>query len=388
MTLANLSGKSHGKKSEELAKVEMTAKRLSGSYQDAGVDTEKEEEGLKLLVSRITKTWPGGNGFGSVKLDIGYFANVIDLGGIGLAISADGVGTKVLIAQMMDKYDTVGIDCVAMNVNDIICVGARPVSMVDYIAIQEAKPRLLDEIAIGLCDGAMKANISISGGEIAQLQDIINGEEAGYGFDLAGMAVGTVALDKIIIGKNINDGDVIIGLESNGIHSNGATLARQAFFQQNNFTIKSAFSELDCSLGEELLKPTFIYVREIMEMLDLGLDIKALVHITSDGFLNLTRVKSAVAYHIEELPRIPPIFELIQKYGEIPDEEMFRVYNMGIGFCILVSPQDADRVISVANSHGQRAHRIGYATPDEQRRVYVHQRGLIGRGKRFEKAKH
>lgn len=387
MNLTNVSGEIHGKKNEESAKVEMTAKNLSWSYQDAGVDTEKEEEGLKLLVSRIKKTWPGGKEFGSVKLDIGYFANVIDLGGIGLAISADGVGTKVLIAQMMDKYDTVGIDCVAMNVNDIICVGARPVSMVDYIAIQEAKPRLLDEIAIGLCEGAKRANISISGGEIAQLQDIINGQEEGYGFDLAGMAVGTVALDKIIIGKNINDGDVIIGLESNGIHSNGATLARQAFFQKNKFTVKSTFPELDCPLGEELLKPTFIYVRETMEMLDLGLDIKALVHITSDGFLNLTRVESAVAYHIEKLPPIPPIFDLIKKFGKITDEEMFRVYNMGIGFCVLVSPKDADRVISIARSHGKRAHRIGYAKADELRRVYVQEKDLVGQGKRFEKVK-
>lgn len=387
MNLANVRDEIHGKENKDSGKVEMTAKRSSGSYQDAGVDTEREEEGLKLLVSRIKKTWPSGEGFGSVKLDIGFFANVIDLGGIGLAISADGVGSKVLVAQMMGKYDTVGIDCVAMNVNDILCVGARPVSMVDYIAIQEAKPRLLDEIAIGLCEGAKMANISISGGEIAQLQDIINGQEEGYGFDLAGMAVGTVALDKFIIGKNIDDGDVIIGLESNGIHSNGATLARRTFFQQNNFTIQSEFSELDCPLGEELLKPTYIYVKEIMEMLDLGLAIKALVHITSDGFLNLTRGVSAVAYHIEELPPIPPIFELIQKYGRIPDEEMFRVYNMGIGFCILVSPKDADRVISIARSHGKRARRIGYATPDELRRVYVGEKGLVGQGKRFEKAK-
>ena len=387
MNLANVRDEIHGKENKDSGKVEMTAKRSSGSYQDAGVDTEREEEGLKLLVSRIKKTWPSGEGFGSVKLDIGFFANVIDLGGIGLAISADGVGSKVLVAQMMGKYDTVGIDCVAMNVNDILCVGARPVSMVDYIAIQEAKPRLLDEIAIGLCEGAKMANISISGGEIAQLQDIINGQEEGYGFDLAGMAVGTVALDKFIIGKNIDDGDVIIGLESNGIHSNGATLARRTFFQQNNFTIQSEFSELDCPLGEELLKPTHIYVKEIMEMLDLGLAIKALVHITSDGFLNLTRGVSAVAYHIEELPPIPPIFELIQKYGRIPDEEMFRVYNMGIGFCILVSPKDADRVISIARSHGKRARRIGYATPDELRRVYVGEKGLVGQGKRFEKAK-
>jgi phosphoribosylformylglycinamidine cyclo-ligase len=367
-------------------RVEMADDQSAGSYQDAGVDTEKEEQGLRLLVSRIRQTWPK-KGFGSVKLDIGYFANVIDLGGIGVAISADGVGSKVLIAQMMDKYDTVGIDCVAMNVNDIICVGARPVSMVDYIAIQEAKPRLLDEIGIGLCEGAKMANISISGGEIAQLADIIRGHHEGYGFDLAGMAIGTVPLDKIIIGARIKDGDVIVGLESNGIHSNGATLARHTFFQRSNLTVQSKFSELDCSLGEELLKPTFIYVNEVLEMLDSGLDIKALFHITGDGLLNLTRVQSPTAYHIEKLPPIPPIFELIKRHGQIPDEEMFRVYNMGIGFCILVSPKDADRVMSIARSHGKRAHRIGYAKLDARRQVHVEEKSLVGEGNKFRKAK-
>ncbi len=200
------------------------------TYRAAGVDAEREELGLQRLIQRVRQTWPRGAGAGSVKLDIGFFANVIDLGGgVGFAISADGVGTKVLIAQMMGRYDTVGIDCVAMNVNDLLCVGARPISMVDYIALQEPNPDLLDELSKGLCEGARLANISIVGGEIAQLREIVKGYREGLGFDLAGTAIGTVSLDKIIVGQHIEAGDAIIGLESKGIHSNGLTLARRVF---------------------------------------------------------------------------------------------------------------------------------------------------------------
>ncbi len=359
----------------------------TATYIEAGVDTEREEIGLQRLIQRIRQTWPQGEGVGSVKLDIGFFANVINLGGgIGLAISADGVGSKVLIAQMMGKYDTVGIDCVAMNVNDILCVGAKPVSMVDYIALQEPNPDLLDEISKGLCEGARLANISISGGEIAQLRDIVKGYQVGLGFDLAGMAVGTIPLDKIIIGQDIQEGDVIVGVESNGIHSNGLTLARWAFFERNNYTIKTAFPTLDHTLGEELLKPTYIYVPEALEILNQGIPVKAFIHITSDGFLNLTRVVAEVGYTIEELPPLPPIFSLIQHCGNISDAEMCRVYNMGIGFCVIVPPGEVERVLSIVHSHKKRAYRIGHAVSDKERRVQIKPLGLIGQRKRFHKA--
>src|SRR5439155_21173051 len=187
------------------------------AYRAAGVDTEREEIALERLIRKIRPTWSLGDGTGSVKLDIGYFANVLDIGGIGLAISTDGVGTKVIIAQMMDQYDTVGIDCVAMNVNDLLCVGATPVSMVDYIAIDRADAAVLDGIAIGLADGARQAGVSISGGEISQLPDIVRG------FDLVGTAVGIVPLDHILIGQDLRPGDRVIGIASNGIHSNGFT---------------------------------------------------------------------------------------------------------------------------------------------------------------------
>lgn len=352
------------------------------TYQSAGVDAPREELALQRIIKHFQKTWPQSDGLGSVKLDIGYFANVIDIGGVGLAITADGVGTKLLIAQLMQDYRTIGIDCVAMNVNDLLCVGAKPISMVDYIAVQEAKPDLLEDIAIGLCEGAKRANISIPGGEIAQLRDVIKGHKEGYGFDLAGTAVGIVPLDRIIVGQNIKEGDLVIGIESSGVHSNGLTLARRAFFEQNTFTVDTVFSSLETSLGKELLKPTHIYVKEALDILE-GIPVKAFVHITSDGFLNLTRVVAEVGYIIDELPEPPQIFSLIQSHGNITDEQMFTVYNMGIGFCVVVSPDDAPRVFDILRSHRRKAYRIGFAISDKERRCFIKSKSLIGKGKEF-----
>jgi phosphoribosylformylglycinamidine cyclo-ligase len=351
-------------------------------YQVAGVDTDREEDALKRLVKRVQPTWVT-RGMGRVALDIGYFANVLDLGGLGLAITADGVGTKVLIAQMMNRYDTVGIDCVAMNVNDLLCVGATPLSMVDYLALEALNPDVIDAIAQGLAEGAKQANISIAGGEMAQLRDIIKGVTPDLGFDLAGMAIGTVALDKIIIGQQIEDGDVVIGIESNGIHSNGLSLARHVLLENNQSALTKIHPELGCSLGEELLKPTYIYVKEVLELLKQDIQVKALIHITSDGFLNLTRVKSKASYVIDPLPAPPPIFSLIQTVGNIKSAEMFSVYNMGIGFCIVVPERETDRVRSIIKAHHKEAHRIGYAKADGQEEVEIPTKGLIGKGKKF-----
>ncbi len=251
-------------------------------YTDAGVNSDEADAGLKKLTRRIVETWPAPDSMGAVKLDIGYFANVIDICGQGIAISTDGIGSKAMIATMLEKYDTVGIDCVAMNVNDIICVGAKPVSMVDYIAIEKVEAGILDAISVGLCVGAKTAGISISGGETAQLKGMVKG------FDLAGTAIGHIALDKILIGRNINQGDVVIGVESNGVHSNGLTLARYAFFEKNKYKLSHRFEELGVDLGTELLRPTHIYVQEALELLSQVPGVKALAHITSDGFLKAT----------------------------------------------------------------------------------------------------
>src|SRR5579871_1299746 len=322
-------------------------------YREAGVDIAAAEAGLEKIIATITGTWPKPGEFGAPALGIGYFANVIDIGGgTGLAICTDGVGTKSVIADMLNKYDTVGIDCVAMNVNDIICVGARPLSMVDYIAVERLSPDVMDELARGLCEGARRANISISGGEIAQVRELIKGVGEDSGFDIAGAAVGLVPLDRIIVGQDIAEGDAVVGIESSGVHSNGLTLARQILFETHGYTIDSSVPGLDVSIGEELLKPTHIYVREAMEILEAGIHVKAMAHITSDGFLNLTRVSSETGYVIKSLPPTPDIFSVIQRLGQVPYTEMCTVFNMGVGFCIVVPDEEAERVISIVEGNG------------------------------------
>jgi len=346
-------------------------------YKAAGVDTAAKQTGLDEIIDHIKSTWPAPGDLGAVKLDIGYFANVIDVGGIGLAICTDGVGSKSIIAQMMNRYDTIGIDCVAMNVNDAICVGARPISMVDYIAIEKADAEILGAIAIGLTEGAKQAGISISGGEIAPLKDVVRG------FDLVGMAVGIVPLDRIITGRDLVPGDVVIGLESSGIHSNGLTLARHVFFERAKLSIEHVFPELGIPLGEELLRPTLIYVPEILDVIKNIRAVKALINITGDGLLNLPRVDAKVGFLIDDLPPVPRIFRLIQQYGDVDNSEMFEVYNIGVGFCVLVAEDDADPVLSILQRHGRRARVIGRVIEDEGKGVHLPRERLVGHGKAF-----
>jgi phosphoribosylformylglycinamidine cyclo-ligase len=346
-------------------------------YKTAGVDTAAKQSGLDEIVARIKDTWPAPDGVGTVKLDIGYFANVIDIGGIGLAFCTDGVGSKSIIAQMMNRYDTIGIDCVAMNVNDAICVGARPISMVDYIAVETADAEMLGAIAIGLAAGAKAAGISICGGETAPLKDIVRG------FDLVGTAVGIVPLDRIITGRDLAPGDIVIGIESSGIHSNGLTLARHVFFERAKLSIGHVFPELGIPLGEELLRPTPIYVPEILEIISNIRGVKALINITGDGLLNLPRVDARVGFLIDNLPPAPSIFRMIQRCGDVGNAEMFEVYNMGIGFCVLVAAADADSTRLILQRHGRRARVIGRVIEDDSKGVYLPRQRLAGHGKEF-----
>jgi phosphoribosylformylglycinamidine cyclo-ligase len=346
------------------------------AYKQTGVDTAEADAGLRHIIKRVEGTWPR-HGMGRVLLPIGYFANVIEMDGSGLALCTDGVGTKTIVATMMGKFDTIGIDCVAMNVNDMICVGAKPLSLVDYIAIEQADAAMLDAVAGGLCKGAEMAGISISGGETAQLKEIVNG------FDLVGMAVGRVALDKVISGKTVAEGDVVIGVRSSGVHSNGLSLARKAFFADHRYGIDHKFDELGTTLGEELLRPTDIYVPEAMEILERVKGIKALVNITSDGLLNLTRVEAKVGFEIDRLIEPHPIFPLIQRLADVEDGEMFEVFNMGVGFCYVVDPNDVALTLSILEAHGRKAQRIGYAVADPDRHVRIHERKLLGHHKTF-----
>jgi phosphoribosylformylglycinamidine cyclo-ligase len=347
-------------------------------YRQAGVDTTEADAGLSHIVARVQRTWPS-DGAGRVLLPIGYFANVIEMNGAGLALCTDGVGSKTIIATMMEKYDTIGIDCVAMNVNDMICVGAKPLSLVDYIAVERVDATMLDAIGAGLCKGAEIAQISITGGETAQLKDIVKG------FDLVGMAVGSVDLNKVISGKHVVEGDVVIGVRSNGVHSNGLTLARNAF---KEYRMDHKFDELDLTLGEELLRPTDIYVREAMEILEKVQGVKALVNITSDGLLNLARVEASVWFEIDKLMEPQAIFSLIQQHAHVDDTEMYEVFNMGIGFCYVVDPAAAELTLSILKKHGREAQRIGSAVADAEKKVRIPERSLVGNHKSFWKEEH
>jgi phosphoribosylformylglycinamidine cyclo-ligase len=354
------------------------------TYQQAGVDTDRASAGLKGLLHWVRQTHALRQDVGAVRLPIGYYANVIDIGhGMGLAISTDGVGSKLLVAQLMDKYDTVGIDCIAMNANDVLCVGAQPLSLVDYLAVQVPEVRLLEQLGKGLYEGAKRANITIAGGELAQIGEMIKGVRDGYAFDLAATCVGTVPLDRILVGQHIEEGDVLIGLASTGIHSNGLTLARRVLLDQEGLRIDQYIPELRRCLGEELLAPTRIYVREVCAMLDAPLPIKALLHITGDGLLNLRRIQAPVGFVIEQLPEPQPIFRLIQARGRVSEAEMYQVFNMGVGFCVVTVPAAVAQVHAIARQHDVIPYDLGHAVADAQRRIWIRPKNLVSAGNAF-----
>jgi len=360
-----------------------TSRQTSGLYAEAGVNANAEEHGMTGLLDSINQTFAFRSGVGRPLLPIGYFANVLDLGrGEGLAISTDGVGTKLLVAELVNRYDTVGIDCVAMNVNDIICVGAEPISLVDYVAVQVLRPDVLTALGKGLAEGARQARVSIPGGEIAQVREMVRGVRDDEGIDLVGSCVGVVPVNRIIVGENVAEGDVVVGLASSGIHSNGLTLARRVLFQQAGLAPADDVPELGRSVGEELLVPTRIYVEPILEMLQ-RLSVKSLAHITSDGLLNLLRIRSGVGFRIDNLPEPPAIFRLIQRLGGLPDGEMYTVFNMGIGFCVVVAPDQADAAIDIAQRRGVDAYRLGTAVAEPARTVELVPLGLVSQDGEF-----
>jgi phosphoribosylformylglycinamidine cyclo-ligase len=289
------------------------------------------------------------------------------------------VGTKLLVAQAVGRYDTVGIDCVAMNVNDVLCVGATPISLVDYIAVEDPKPDLLEPLARGLHRGCELAGVNIPGGEMACVREMLRGARPGYAFDLVGTCIGTVALDRIIVGATVQDGDVLLGLESTGLHSNGFTLARRALVDHGRLRYDEHIPELGTTLAEELLRPTRIYVREILALLASGVQVRALAHMTGGGLWNLVRTQAAVGFRIERWPDPPAVFGLIQRLGGVPDEQAFSSFNMGIGFCIVVPAGDVDRASEILRrGGGGRVHVLGVAVGDPARRIDFSARGLSG----------
>ncbi len=307
------------------------------TYAKSGVDIYKEEKAIKNLLSQIkTKRKGIGKPLG------GHYAGIIEFGEYALVLCTDGVGSKVLIASALKKWDTVGIDCIAMNANDAICVGAEPLAFVDYIAIDDPKPEILKEIGKGLEIGAKEANISIIGGETASLPELIKG------FDLAGTCLSYAKKDRIITGDKIRPGDIIIGLKSSGLHSNGYTLARKIIEKQGleytDYFPDNLYPKE--TIGEVLLKPTRIYVKPILSVLE-KIDVKGLAHITGGGMRNLLRLNQNVAFILEDLFEPQPIFSFLQKNGNIELEEMYQTFNMGTGFMIIVSEDSYKEAIEI-----------------------------------------
>jgi phosphoribosylformylglycinamidine cyclo-ligase len=345
---------------------------LTRTYAGAGVDTKEEDVAMSRIKPLFEQTFKNRKGIGESLLPIKHYAAIIKITEeIAVAVKTDGVGTKTLVAQLMDKYDTVGIDCVAMNVNDLLCTGAEPTSFLDYLAIQKSDPDFIEEIGKGLKKGADMAKVNIIGGETAILPDMVKSAKGreGKGFDLAGVGVGTINSSKIIDGSLIEEGDVVIGISSSGIHSNGLTLARDVLFERNHFTVEKRFDELERSLGEELLEPTYIYVNEVLEMLREGITLKSLSHITSHGLHELCRMNGNFGYEINYLPKPQPIYELIQKYGPTDITEMYEVYNMGIGMCAILPREQLDSSLQIAGKYGKKAFFMGKAIKDHDKKI-------------------
>jgi phosphoribosylformylglycinamidine cyclo-ligase len=313
------------------------------SYAAAGVDTDEAGRGIAALVAALGRTSLGQPS--RSRLRSGHYASVLEIApGLGLALSTDGVGSKLLIAERAGRLDTVGIDCVAMNVNDIICVGAEPVAMLDYIAVPRAQAAALEQVGIGLARGAELAGIEIPGGELAVLPELVTGLE------LSGTAVGTVALDAIVSGEAIRAGDALVGMPSSGFHSNGYTLVRRIL------------GERLAEHTEELLAPTIIYVRAVLELLRSGIEVHGLAHVTGDGLLNLRRLSDAVGFQIDAPLPVPPICELVCELGGIEHAEAYQVFNMGCGFIAVVAAADAARAAELLERHHKGSRVIGAVT--------------------------
>ncbi len=354
------------------------------TYAGAGVDTDAAADGLSGLLHWVKQTLAYREGVGEPIVPIGFFASVLRLTDrLALAVSTDGVGSKAVVAQLAGRYESIGVDCVAVNVNDILCVGAEPVALVDYISCQFPHADLLEQLGKGLHDGAVLARIAVTGGELSQHPDTLVGPRDGYAFDIAGTALGVLDGREPITGDAVGPGDAILGMTSNGIHSNGLTLARAVLFGKGGQGIDRYLSECGRTAGEELLRPTAIYAAEVAALLHSNVRVHGLAHITGGGLLNLARLHASAGYRITSLPPIPPVFQVIQSEGGVASAEMFRVFNMGVGFCAVVDSRDADSAMAAVASAGGGAHVIGHVVDDSRRRVEIAEWGLVGQDGTF-----
>jgi phosphoribosylformylglycinamidine cyclo-ligase len=335
---------------------------VSDAYAAAGVDTGEAHDGVGALVSVLSTIDPGRPS--RSVLAPGHYASVLAVtADLGIAVSTDGVGSKLVVAEQAGRLETIGIDCVAMNVNDIVCVGAEPVALLDYLAVERVDPAALAAIAAGLKRGAEDAGVEIPGGELAVLPDLIRGHPSPHGFDLCATAIGTVALDAIITGERCAPGDALIGLPASGLHSNGYTLARRVLQERAGLALSDRPPELDgASLSDVLLEPTVIYVRAMLDLLASDVPVHGLSHITGDGVLNLLRLAGEVGYAIDAPLPVPAICRLVCELGGLEPAEAYEVFNMGCGFVCVVAPERAAEAVELLTVRHPGAAVVGEAT--------------------------
>lgn len=335
----------------------MNTKSKSDSYAAAGVDITAGYKAVELMKQHIARTMVNGKssdigGFGGLfELDITDMKNPV------LVSGTDGVGTKLKLAFLMDKHDTVGIDCVAMCVNDIICCGAKPLFFLDYIACGKNYPEKIAEIVSGIAEGCVQSGCELIGGETAEMPGFYSEEE----YDLAGFSVGAVDKARVLDKTKVKEGDVIIGLASSGVHSNGFSLVRKVF-DVENVDLKAPVKALGgASLGDTLLTPTKIYVKPMLELFK-SVDVKAVSHITGGGFYeNIPRsIPDGFCAKIDKASlKILPVFKLLAEQGNIPEHDMFNTFNMGVGMSVVVSREEADKALEILKEAGEDAYIIG-----------------------------
>ena len=339
-------------------------KSFSESYKEAGVDITAGYKSVELMKEYVARTMTAGTasdlgGFGGLfQLDLSDTPNPV------LVSGTDGVGTKLKLAFLMDKHDTIGIDCVAMCVNDVICVGAKPLYFLDYIACGKNYPEKIAQIVKGVAEGCVQSGAALIGGETAEMPGFYPEDE----YDLAGFAVGVVDKTKILNKETVKDGDVIIALPSSGVHSNGFSLVRKVFDIENADIKKPLESLCGKSLGETLLTPTKIYVKPILSLLE-KVNVKSLAHITGGGFYeNIPRAlpEGFGATIKRENVKVLPIFDLIAKEGNIPERDMFNTFNMGVGMTVIVSPEEAETALAILRENGEEAYVLGQVTKDSE----------------------
>ncbi|HOE52555.1 MAG TPA: phosphoribosylformylglycinamidine cyclo-ligase [Methanomassiliicoccales archaeon] len=317
------------------------------TYARAGVDIDRKSQAISALVGRLRYRRTGRGRM--IELP-GQFTGLMDMGDHILTLATDGVGTKLLVAEALAKWDTVGIDCMAMNVNDTICVGAEPIAFVDYIALDEPRPEVTEQIGIGLDRAAEMANVDLVGGEIAVLPEMVRG------LDLSGTALGLLDKERMVTGAEVQEGDAIIGLLSSGVHSNGMTLARKVLAAAN-VSLHDEVDGLDRSVGMELLTPTEIYVRDVLRVVG-SVKVTGMVDVTGGGLKNFVRLRKGLEYRITDPIEPQPIFKVLQRLGRITDQEMYRTFNMGMGFGIVLRPEGVEEALSLLKGRAQLVGRV------------------------------